>query len=142
MANSAIIDEIGMVNIGRYPRRCGMAVIALLRGNDMRWRFAAGGHIVVTTGTGANDLCVIHGTRRDRRPQFRRNAVTRIALVGRADMICRFTRCDNTIVTTDARPGQLRMIHGSRRHSSPWRGTRRMTGIALIRAWDMRGPFA
>ena len=69
VTDRAVIHEIGMVNVGRYPRRSGMTIVALLRRDNMRRWFTAGGDIVVTTGTGANHLRVIHGTGRDRRPR-------------------------------------------------------------------------
>lgn len=142
VTDRTVIHKISMVNIGRHPCRSRMTIVALLRRNNMRGRLAAGRDIIMATGAGANDLRVIHGAWRYRRPQFRRDAVTRVALVGSADMGCRFTRGDYAIVATDTRSGQLRMVHSGRLHGIPWRGSRCMAGIALIRAWNMGGSFA
>ena len=81
MTDRAVIHEIGVVDVGRYPCRGGMAVVALLRSNNVGRRFTTGGHIVMTTGTGANDLCMIDGARRDGRPRRQSRVMTGIALI-------------------------------------------------------------
>ena len=69
MADRAVIYEVGMVHVGRNPCRGGMAVIALLRCHNVRRRFTTGRHIVMATGTGADNLGVIYRAGCDRRPR-------------------------------------------------------------------------
>ena len=141
VANGTVIHEVGVINTGGHPNTGGMAVITLLgRYNVRRW-LTASSHIVVTTGTCANDLRVIYGTGCDGRPGCQTGIMTGIALVCRINMRSGLTGCGHAIVTTDAGTNQLGMIYCRRLHRVPGSRSGRMAGITLIGTLNMIGPF-
>lgn len=65
-----------------------------------------------------------------------------IALVAAANMVGALTTGQGAIMTTDTGTNHLRVVNGVCRNGNPWRGTRGMTGIALLRAINMTRSFA
>ena len=55
-----------------------------------------------------------------------------IALIQTVDMVGALTTGLGAIVATDTGTNHLRVVNGVSRNGYPWRGSRRMTGIALI----------
>ena len=86
MTNSTIVKEIGMVHIGWHPRNGGVAIIAWLRGNNMRGRFTRCDHIVMTAGTYAKYFIMIHSTIGDRYPRCWSRLMTGIARISGCNM--------------------------------------------------------
>lgn len=60
MAANAITHDPEVVKNGRQPRRCIMAIVALIVGRYMARSFTRGLHAIVAVRTIAGDRCVIH----------------------------------------------------------------------------------
>lgn len=102
MANRAVVEEIGMVDIGRHPGGDGMAIVALLRGNNVRRSFTRGDHIVMATGTHADNFVVIDIAIGNGYPRRGSRLMTCVTGVGGINMRCALAGRDRAVMTTGA----------------------------------------
>lgn len=79
MTGNAITTETAVVDDTGYPSRRVVANIAFVRGGNMGRGFTPGQHIIVTAGTTAQGLVVIHLAGCQRRPACRRLVMTGLA---------------------------------------------------------------
>ena len=120
-----------MINPGhRVPGRRRMAVLAHLRGLDVRAVLTGRGGTVVTACAIAGHRAVIEGRRC---PAI--GGMTIIAAVVTGDVVGRLAQCRGAVVTTEAGAEYRGMINPG--HRVP--GRRRMAVLAHIRGLDVSG---
>ena len=96
MAVAAVVNDIRVVEVGRQPADCRMAVVTIDTARNMRWVFADRGDAIVAGTASAQHLSVVHSIRG--RPYVRIVAVL-------TDIRCSYVRevlpgCLNTVVAT------------------------------------------
>lgn len=69
MTTQTIRADPGVIHTGPRPGRGAVTNVALLGSGNMAGRFSTGNQTVVTTGATANDLAMIDGGCRHRRPR-------------------------------------------------------------------------
>ena len=115
-----------------------MAGVTYIGGTWVRSRFAGGDGVVMATGTGTDNLRMIHRTCCYRRPAGREHGMTGIAKVSGVNVAREFTRGRYAVMAGYTISGEITMVHC--RHRQPRRSG--MAGIALQRGLNMRRRFA
>jgi len=118
-----------------------MALVAFQRSLYMIGPLAGRNHIVMTAGTHTQHFIMINRTGLHWRPRGRSRLVTRIARIRGTNMISTLARCDCSIVATDTRTYDMRMINVRICNGSPWSRSRLVTRITGICAIDMIGAL-
>lgn len=114
-----------------------MTGITHVRGTWVRPRFARGDGVVMATGTGTDNLRMIHRICRHRRPGCREHGMAGIANVSGVNMAREFTRGRYAVMAGYTISGEITVVHC--RHRQPRRGG--MAGIAFQRRLNMRRRF-
>ena len=133
VAFEAISSDIHMVEIGRNPGHCRMAVIAVTTAGNVRWVFAGCDRAVVAGEAGADDLGVVDGV--GRRPGD--TIVAILADIGGVDMCQVFAGGIGAVMTSDTVARDIGMIEVG---GNPRRG--RMAIVAGVAAGDVRCMLA
>ena len=110
MAAEAIVHDRDMVEIGRYPGRGRMTVVAGVAARNVRRILAGRDRAVVAREARPDDLCMIDGY--GRRPYAR--VVAGVASIGGVDVVRRLARRLDAVVTTGAGGRDVRMIERRR----------------------------
>lgn len=106
MAADAVIGDIGVIEVGRYPGVRRMAIITIVTTGDVRQVLALGRVAVVAREAGTDDLCVIDHVR----GRERHNVVTVFANHGRVDVSSVFADGLNPVMTTRAVGGDAVVV--------------------------------
>ena len=133
MAAEAVVDDVGMVEIRRNPRRGRMAVVAVVAAREVRQIFAGRDSAVMAGEAGAEYLDVIN--RVGRCPDYAVVAV--LADVGRIGVVGVLAGRIGTVMAADAGAGDTGMVEVRR---DPRRGC--MAVVAVVAARDVRRIFA
>ncbi len=98
MAADAIACDVVVIEVGRQPRQCRVAVVTRVAARDMVRRFPGDNRVVVAARAGSNDLQVIdlHGRRESH------DRVTVFAYIGCSDVIRRLADRVDAIVAVEA----------------------------------------
>lgn len=112
-------DDFGMIDVTIGDRRPGrrarqMTGVAQVAGINMIGPFTAGDSTVMTTGTGAIDLGMVHGGYRHRCPGGREFLMAGITHIAGIDMGRAFATGGNPVMTTDTVIDKRCVIHGGR----------------------------
>jgi len=133
MAAGTIIGNVGMVEVGRYPRVGGVAIVAGVAAADVRRVFAGGYGAIVARTAQADDLRVVDGVSRDPLDIV----VTAAANVGRRNVRRVFAGSADAVVAVYAVTDYVGVIEVG---GNP--DVRRMAVLAIIAASYMRRILA
>jgi hypothetical protein len=97
----------------------------------MTARFTLRHHAIMTTDTTSNNFTVIQRGN-ERQPGIGRHAVARVTVVSGVGMTARLALRDGIVMATGAGANNIAVIHVTRLHRSPGRGTRLMAGVTSI----------
>ena len=129
----AIPGDIHMVEIGRYPGHCCMAVITVITAGDVSRMFAGRDQAVMARRTDSKYLCVIYCV--DRCPE--NIVVAVLANIGCVDMSRMFTGGTCAVMTINAIARDVGMVEV---RWNPRRGC--VAVIAIVAAGNVRYVFA
>lgn len=134
VARDTIGRDAGVIKLRWYPAAGGVADAALLRGRDVRGRFAGRLGTVMTARAGALHFVVIHG----RNGSPCRRGMARRTIGAGGDVRRSFAFRQGAVMAGDARANHLRVVHLCR-----WREcSRGMARAAIVGGVRMCRPLA
>ena len=110
MTGRTIVDDAGVIEVGRNPCRRRVTIIAIVTALDVRLSLTAGNRTVVARTTGACYLRMVD--RISRRPD--RVVMAVFADIARSNMCLVLAGCAGSVVTTEAIVRYPRMVEGCR----------------------------